>query len=49
MTMIRFGRNPRIQVVTGARRSGSMQAMTDLVDQCVAEYDETGLLDEHWR
>jgi aromatic ring hydroxylase len=39
----------RIQVLTGARRSGAMQAMTDLVDQCMAEYDETGWLDEHWK
>jgi 4-hydroxyphenylacetate 3-monooxygenase len=39
----------RIQVLTGARRSGSMKAITDLVDQCMAEYDETGWLDEHWR
>jgi 4-hydroxyphenylacetate 3-monooxygenase len=39
----------RIQVLTGARRSGAMQAMTDLVDKCMAEYDETGWLDEHWR
>ena len=38
----------RIQVLTGARRSGSMQAMTDLVDKCMAEYDETGWLDDHW-
>jgi 4-hydroxyphenylacetate 3-monooxygenase len=35
-------------VLTGARRSGSMQSMTDLVDKCMAEYDETGWLDEHW-
>jgi 4-hydroxyphenylacetate 3-monooxygenase len=39
----------RIQVLTGARRNGSMQAMNDLVDQCMAEYDETGWVDEHWR
>jgi 4-hydroxyphenylacetate 3-monooxygenase len=39
----------RIQVLTGARRSGAMQSMTDLVDQCMAEYDENGWVDEHWR
>jgi 4-hydroxyphenylacetate 3-monooxygenase len=39
----------RIQALTGARRNGSMKAMTDLVDQCMAEYDETGWLDEHWK
>jgi len=38
----------RIQVLTGARRSGAMQSMTDLVDKCMAEYDETGWLDDHW-
>ena len=36
------------QVLTGARRSGAMASMTDLVDKCMAEYDETGWLDEHW-
>ena len=39
----------RIQVLTGARRNGSMQAMTGLVDKCMAEYDETGWVDEHWK
>ena len=39
----------RIQVLTGARRGGSMKAMTDLVDKCMAEYDETGWLDDHWK
>jgi 4-hydroxyphenylacetate 3-monooxygenase len=39
----------RIQVLTGARRNGSMKAMTDLVDKCMSEYDETGWLDEHWK
>ncbi|HZK89143.1 MAG TPA: 4-hydroxyphenylacetate 3-hydroxylase N-terminal domain-containing protein [Stellaceae bacterium] len=38
----------RIQVLTGARRAGAMASMTDLVDRCMAEYDETGWLDEHW-
>jgi 4-hydroxyphenylacetate 3-monooxygenase len=38
----------RIQVLTGARRSGAMAAMTDLVDKCMAEYDENGWVDEHW-
>jgi 4-hydroxyphenylacetate 3-monooxygenase len=38
----------RIQVLTGARRSGAMGSMTDLVDKCMAEYDETGWVDEHW-
>jgi 4-hydroxyphenylacetate 3-monooxygenase len=38
----------RIQVLTGARRSGAMASMTDLVDKCMAEYDENGWLDEHW-
>jgi hypothetical protein len=36
-------------VLTGARRNGSMQAMTDLVDKCMSEYDENGWRDEHWR
>ena len=39
----------RIQVLTGARRSGAMASMTDLVDKCMAEYDENGWRDEHWR
>jgi len=26
-----------------------MQLMNDLVDKCMAEYDETGWRDEHWR
>jgi 4-hydroxyphenylacetate 3-monooxygenase len=38
----------RIQVLTGARRSGAMASMTDLVDRCMAEYDEDGWLDDHW-
>jgi 4-hydroxyphenylacetate 3-monooxygenase len=38
----------RIQVLTGARRSGAMASMTDLVDRCMAEYDENGWLDDHW-
>jgi 4-hydroxyphenylacetate 3-monooxygenase len=32
----------RIQALTGARRNGTMDRMTDLVDQCMAEYDEHG-------
>ncbi len=38
----------RIQVLTGARRGRLMKAMTDLVDKCMAEYDENGWIDEHW-
>ena len=36
-------------LLTGARRNGSMQAMTDLVDQCMAEYDDRGWVAEDWR
>jgi hypothetical protein len=33
---------PYAGVLPGADRSGAMQPMTDLVDKCVAEYDENG-------
>ncbi|MGH7053792.1 MAG: 4-hydroxyphenylacetate 3-hydroxylase N-terminal domain-containing protein, partial [Stellaceae bacterium] len=38
----------RIQVLTGARRSGAMEAMTALVDRCLSEYDETGWTAAPW-
>jgi 4-hydroxyphenylacetate 3-monooxygenase len=38
----------RIQVLTGARRSGAMGQMTALVEECMAEYDETGWIGDTW-
>lgn len=38
----------RIQALTGARRSGTLDAMTGLVDRCMADYDETGWTDNRW-
>jgi 4-hydroxyphenylacetate 3-monooxygenase len=39
----------RIQVLTGARRSGALEAMTGLVERCMAEYDEEGWTAGPWR
>ncbi len=38
----------RIQALTGARRNGTMDQMTALVDQCMAEYDEHGWTGDTW-
>jgi 4-hydroxyphenylacetate 3-monooxygenase len=38
----------RIQALTGARRSGAMEKMTSLVEQCMAEYDEDGWTGDLW-
>jgi 4-hydroxyphenylacetate 3-monooxygenase len=38
----------RIQALTGARRSGAMDRMTQLVDACMAEYDEHGWVGDTW-
>ena len=38
----------RIQVLTGARRSGTMDELTAVVDQCMAEYDEDGWTSNAW-
>jgi 4-hydroxyphenylacetate 3-monooxygenase len=38
----------RIQVLTGARRSGAMEAMSALVERCLSEYDETGWTQGPW-
>jgi 4-hydroxyphenylacetate 3-monooxygenase len=38
----------RIQALTGARRNGTMDQMTALVDECMAEYDEHGWTDTTW-
>jgi 4-hydroxyphenylacetate 3-monooxygenase len=38
----------RIQTLTAARRSGSLDAMLALVDRCMAEYDEKGWVDSAW-
>jgi 4-hydroxyphenylacetate 3-monooxygenase len=38
----------RIQALTGARRNGTMDRMTALVDQCKAEYDEHGWTGDTW-
>jgi len=39
----------RIQTLTGARRSGALDAMIGLVDQCMADYDEEGWVNDTWR
>ncbi len=38
----------RIQTLTGAKRNGSLDAMTALVDQCMADYDENGWTGDTW-
>jgi 4-hydroxyphenylacetate 3-monooxygenase len=38
----------RIQALTGARRDGTMERMTALVDRCMAEYDERGWVGDTW-
>ena len=38
----------RIQALTGARRDGTMDRMTALVDRCMAEYDEQGWVGDTW-
>jgi 4-hydroxyphenylacetate 3-monooxygenase len=38
----------RIQALTGARRNGTMDQMTALVDQCMAQYDEHGWTGDTW-
>jgi 4-hydroxyphenylacetate 3-monooxygenase len=37
-----------IQALTGARRNGTMDRMTPLVDQCMAEYEEHGWTSDTW-
>ncbi len=39
----------RIQTLTAAKRSGSLEEMTALVDRCMADYDEKGWVAEAWR
>jgi 4-hydroxyphenylacetate 3-monooxygenase len=34
--------------LTGARRNGTMDRMTALVDQCMGEYDEHGWTGDTW-
>jgi methylase of polypeptide subunit release factors len=38
----------RIQALTGARRDGTLERMTALVDRCMAEYDEHGWVGDTW-
>jgi 4-hydroxyphenylacetate 3-monooxygenase len=38
----------RAQALTGAERGGSLAAMEALVDQCMADYDETGWAASAW-
>jgi 4-hydroxyphenylacetate 3-monooxygenase len=38
----------RAQTLTGAEKGGDMAKMEALVDQCMAEYDETGWTGETW-
>ncbi len=38
----------RIQTLTGARRNGTMDRMTALVDRCMAEYGEDGWVGDTW-
>ena len=38
----------RLQALVSAQRSGSMQKMQDLVDQCMADYDENGWTSDDW-
>jgi 4-hydroxyphenylacetate 3-monooxygenase len=38
----------RIQTLTGARRNGSMEQMTAMVDRCMSDYDEKGWTGEIW-
>jgi 4-hydroxyphenylacetate 3-monooxygenase len=38
----------RAQALTGAERSGELKAMQDLVDQCMADYDEHGWTGGPW-
>jgi len=38
----------RIQALTGARRNGTTDRMTALVDQCMAEYDEHRWTGDIW-
>ena len=38
----------RIQTLTGAKRNGSLDAMTALVDRCMADYDENGWTGDTW-
>jgi 4-hydroxyphenylacetate 3-monooxygenase len=38
----------RAQALTGAERNGELKAMQDLVDQCLADYNEHGWTDNTW-
>lgn len=38
----------RLQMLTTAQRTGDMDRMTSLVDQCMADYDENGWRDNRW-
>jgi 4-hydroxyphenylacetate 3-monooxygenase len=38
----------RLQALVSAQRSGQMQKMQDLVDQCMADYDERGWTSDDW-
>jgi hypothetical protein len=43
-----LGKDIRIQALTGARRNGTMDRISALVDQCMAEYDEHGCTGDTW-
>src|SRR5436305_14736751 len=38
----------RLQALVSSQRSGQMQKMQDLVDQCMADYDEQGWTTDDW-
>jgi 4-hydroxyphenylacetate 3-monooxygenase len=38
----------RLQSLVSAQRSGQMQKMQDLVDQCMGDYDEQGWTTDDW-
>ena len=38
----------RVQVLKGAERSGSLKKMEELVDACMADYDEKGWTSDAW-
>ncbi|TGV75376.1 Pyoverdin chromophore biosynthetic protein pvcC, partial [Mesorhizobium sp. M00.F.Ca.ET.149.01.1.1] len=38
----------RLQVLKGAERGGRLKQMEELVDQCMADYDEKGWTGDTW-
>ena len=38
----------RLQVLKGAERGGRLKAMEELVDTCMADYDENGWTGDTW-